>query len=114
MPQPFDSIDTHYNRTFPGRVPVIHLFLRQLDWKRAPQGGSLPQRLWTWSGHGVSGVLWPVNSYSFLKGQRKNNFALSGWFFWPRASLFAPYRPAGGVGTSLTPPQRPKLPRRKI
>ncbi len=47
-------------------------------------------------------------------GPRKNNFALSGRFFWPRASLFVPYRPAGGVGASLTPRRRPKLPRRKI
>ena len=48
------------------------------------------------------------------KGPRKNNFALSGGFFWPRASLFAPYRPAGGVCASLTPRRRPKLLRRKI
>ena len=48
------------------------------------------------------------------KGSRKNNFALSGWFFWPRALLFAPYRPAGGVCASLTPRRRPKLLRRKI
>ena len=48
------------------------------------------------------------------RGPGKNNFTLSGWFFWPPASLFAPYRPTSGVCLSLTPRQRPKLLRRKM
>ncbi len=43
----------------------------------------------------------------------KNNFALSGWPFWPPASLFARFRPTAGVCASLTPRWRPKFLRRK-
>ncbi|MDA8378406.1 MAG: hypothetical protein M0Z50_15395, partial [Planctomycetia bacterium] len=56
----------------------------------------------------ITDTLWDT------KGPRKNNFALSSGFFWPRASLFAPYIPTGGVCASLTPRRQPKLPRCKI
>ena len=46
-------------------------------------------------------------------GPGKNNFALSGWPFWPPASLFARFRPTAGVCASLTPRWRPKFLRRK-
>jgi len=79
--------------------------------QRDGRGAPVCDRLWA-SGHKVVGGL-HIGTLVRLKGPCKNNFGVSGLIFWPLASWLAPYRPTGGVCSSLAPRQRPKSLRHK-